>query len=222
MTPEYSHFAILGHRGSPRRAAQNTLASFDRAIGEGADGFETDVRTLADGSLVLFHDHEMNGRPAESFRFDELSQLSRSLVRLEELARYSGKVTMTLEIKRSGSEQAIAAMIESWDGVTVSSFDHRVLRGLREVGYRGRLGVVFAGYLDDVAGYAARLDAATIYPEYHLVDQAMVETCAGAGIACVPWTANRPTEWERLLAMGCPGVITDFPAEAALWRRDAR
>jgi glycerophosphoryl diester phosphodiesterase len=222
MTPAHSQFAIFGHRGSPRRAAENTIASFDLAISEGADGFETDVRALSDGTLVLFHDHDVNGRPVESFRYEELAGIEPSLVRLEELLRYAGSAAMTLEIKRSGSEEAIAAMIERWEGVTVSSFDHRVLRRLRALGFRGALGVVFVGYLDSVASYARELDASVIYPEAHLVDRAMVDSCAAAAIAVVPWTVNRAAEWEHLLAIGCQGVITDFPAEAALWRRGAR
>ena len=64
---------IYGHRGSRRRALENTPESFTAALGEGADGIETDVRRLADGALVLFHDDEIGGTPVELFTFSELS-----------------------------------------------------------------------------------------------------------------------------------------------------
>src|SRR5919201_966059 len=50
---------IFGHRGSPRRFPENTIASFEEALRAGADGFETDLRLLADGAAVLFHDQQV-------------------------------------------------------------------------------------------------------------------------------------------------------------------
>ena len=52
-------FLILGHRGSPKRFPENTIASFDEALRAGADGFETDLRLLSDRIAVLFHDDEL-------------------------------------------------------------------------------------------------------------------------------------------------------------------
>ena len=52
-------FLIFGHRGSPKRFPENTLASFEEALRAGADGFETDLRMLADRSVILFHDDEI-------------------------------------------------------------------------------------------------------------------------------------------------------------------
>lgn len=47
---------ILGHRGAPREAPENTLASLRRALELGVDGVEYDVRACAGGDLVVFHD----------------------------------------------------------------------------------------------------------------------------------------------------------------------
>ena len=59
-------FLIFGHRGSPRRFPENTAASFEEALRSGADGFETDLRLLADNTAVLFHDHEINDADVET------------------------------------------------------------------------------------------------------------------------------------------------------------
>ena len=56
-------FLIFGHRGSPNRQPENTMASFEEAVRSGADGFETDLRLLSDGVAVLYHDDEL-GVPA--------------------------------------------------------------------------------------------------------------------------------------------------------------
>ena len=47
---------LLGHRGAPREAPENTLAALRRALEAGLDGVEYDVRACGSGDLVLFHD----------------------------------------------------------------------------------------------------------------------------------------------------------------------
>jgi glycerophosphoryl diester phosphodiesterase len=47
---------ILGHRGASAVAPENTLAAFSRAIRDGADGIEFDVRLSRDGAPVVIHD----------------------------------------------------------------------------------------------------------------------------------------------------------------------
>lgn len=47
---------IIGHRGASAYAPENTFASFDLAIEEGADGIEFDVRLASDGVPVCIHD----------------------------------------------------------------------------------------------------------------------------------------------------------------------
>src|SRR4051794_28502034 len=52
---------VLGHRGSPRRATENTLEAFALAREDGADGVELDVHRTRDGGLVVHHDAEIEG-----------------------------------------------------------------------------------------------------------------------------------------------------------------
>ena len=47
---------IIGHRGASAVAPENTLAAFARALDEGADGVELDVRLARDGVPVVIHD----------------------------------------------------------------------------------------------------------------------------------------------------------------------
>ena len=47
---------IIGHRGASSVAPENTLAAFERALADGADGLEFDVRLARDGVPVVIHD----------------------------------------------------------------------------------------------------------------------------------------------------------------------
>lgn len=50
---------IIAHRGASELAPENTLAAFRRAIADGADGIEFDVRPAKD-AVVVFHDATLN------------------------------------------------------------------------------------------------------------------------------------------------------------------
>lgn len=45
-----------GHRGASARFPENTLASFEAAIRDGAEGIESDVHVSKDGVVLMFHD----------------------------------------------------------------------------------------------------------------------------------------------------------------------
>lgn len=57
---------VFAHRGSSAALPEHTLAAYLRALDEGADGLECDVRLTRDGHLVCVHDRRLdrtsNGR----------------------------------------------------------------------------------------------------------------------------------------------------------------
>ncbi|HYE65662.1 MAG TPA: glycerophosphodiester phosphodiesterase family protein [Pyrinomonadaceae bacterium] len=50
---------IIGHRGASAVAPENTLIAFERALQDGADGIEFDVRLARDGVPVVIHDADL-------------------------------------------------------------------------------------------------------------------------------------------------------------------
>ena len=213
-------FMILGHRGSPRRFPENTLASFDEALRAGADGFETDLRLLSDRTAIVYHDDELDDVEIESMRADDLTSRGATLQKLSDLAAYSGRATMILEVKRSKWEDVLVEHVSSWQDVVIASFDHSLLAALRRRNLSIPLGITVFGYILDLATYAANLGATWCFPNYRYVDRAMVTSLHDRGIKVVPWTPNRPREWTALREVGCDGVITDLPHDAVAWRGD--
>jgi glycerophosphoryl diester phosphodiesterase len=51
---------IIAHRGSREGESEHTLTAYRRAIADGADGLECDVRLTADGHLVCLHDRRVD------------------------------------------------------------------------------------------------------------------------------------------------------------------
>src|SRR4051812_10352252 len=51
---------VVAHRGASEVEAEHTLAAYHRAIDDGADGLECDVRLTRDGVLVCVHDRRID------------------------------------------------------------------------------------------------------------------------------------------------------------------
>ncbi|HET7658934.1 MAG TPA: glycerophosphodiester phosphodiesterase family protein [Oryzihumus sp.] len=65
MLPEVSPTAarqplVIAHRGASKAEPEHTLKAYKRAIAEGADALECDVRLTADSHLVCVHDRRVN------------------------------------------------------------------------------------------------------------------------------------------------------------------
>lgn len=54
------HPYVVAHRGASVDRAEHTLAAYDLALQEGADGLECDVRLTRDGHLVCVHDRRVD------------------------------------------------------------------------------------------------------------------------------------------------------------------
>jgi glycerophosphoryl diester phosphodiesterase len=72
--------AVVAHRGSSADAPEHTLDAYLRAVDDGADALECDVRLTADGHLVCVHDRRIDrtsdGRGVVSvMTLDELDRL---------------------------------------------------------------------------------------------------------------------------------------------------
>ena len=64
---------IIAHRGANKRAPQNTLPAFQKALEIGCDGFETDVHLSKDGVPVICHNDTIDATSNGSGRISDLT-----------------------------------------------------------------------------------------------------------------------------------------------------
>ncbi len=57
---QVSDVLIIGHRGSPWEAIENSIESFQAAYMQGADGVEFDVQFTSDGRVIVMHDETLD------------------------------------------------------------------------------------------------------------------------------------------------------------------
>jgi glycerophosphoryl diester phosphodiesterase len=101
-------FDLQGHRGARGLAPENTIASFQRALQEGADTLELDVMLTADGVAVVSHDpalHPDLTRDAAGRWLESTGPLIRSLT-LAQLQTYDvGRVKPGSRVARDFPQQ---------------------------------------------------------------------------------------------------------------------
>ena len=90
---------VIAHRGSSAQAPENTLAAFQLAWAQGADGIEADFQLTKDGHIVCFHDTDTKRLAGQ--------QLAIAAATLEELRQFDvGSI----------QPQALERDLRSWNG----------------------------------------------------------------------------------------------------------
>ena len=64
---------IFAHRGASAHAPENTLAAFELAVEQGADGIELDVKLSADGHVVVIHDASVDRTTGSGGRVKDMT-----------------------------------------------------------------------------------------------------------------------------------------------------
>ena len=219
MTPEGGSAVVLGHRGGrgPGWPAENSLAAFQRALDEGADGVELDVRRCATGELVVTHDPVL----ADGRKVADVAYADHGWATLDEALDLCARHIVNVEVKPDQPRRfAVAADVARVlrrtraRDVVLSSFDPGLVLALAAVapktpramlvGSRTPRLVVHLPLVLRRAIEAAHLDDA-------LVTAAHVARLKKAGLRVVVWTVNDPTRARALAEMGVEWLITDQP-----------
>lgn len=101
--------------------------------------------------------------------------------------------------------------------VILQSFDFRTLRVMRELAPEIRLAALVETDTRDFTTIAREAGAGIISPDWELVTPEKTTAAHAAGLEVVPWTANKPEEWKRLVDAGVDAIITDDPAALIAW-----
>jgi glycerophosphoryl diester phosphodiesterase len=212
---------IIAHRGASGHAVENSLEAFAKAAGLHADGVELDVHATADGAIVVFHDPMLpDGRwirelSAASVRRHRLPN-GEPLPLLQEVLAVIPDLQVYVEVKDL-DPQWDAALLAVMDAdpnpgrCSVHSFDHRLIARLGFQRPSLRRGVLSASYLVDPLAQLRNTGATTLWQEWPLIDQALVDLVHGAGAGIIAWTVNQESAAKHLTALGVDGLCGNYP-----------
>jgi glycerophosphoryl diester phosphodiesterase len=206
---------VYAHRGLHDHAPENTMAAFLRAEMSGVDGIETDLRTTADGRVVLFHDRTVRGRAVVEHTHAELVAATGIAVpTLEEVLDREWRVRWNFEIKtRAAGELAAPALRDRAPaGSMVSSFDHVAARdAARATGLEGGLLVASLG-TEDVRLPEPDGAVRTLIWDWNVVRPDAITSSRWLEWKTMVYGPVTAGEHEALAVLRPWGVITDHPA----------
>jgi glycerophosphoryl diester phosphodiesterase len=202
---------LLGHRGARavRSIPENTIASFDRALADGCDGFEFDVRLTEDEEAVLCHDPKVSRYDVSRTPAKQLSQLPRLR---DVLQRYRDSF-LDIELKVKGLERIILDLFlrhKPRRGFVVSSFQPGALKSMHALDATVPLGVICE--FKNQLRLWNELPVQYVIPRLDLAEPELIRKIKGAGKKVIVWTVNDPADMLRFAECGVDGIISDDTA----------
>jgi len=203
---------LLGHRGGRALPSipENTLASFDRALADGCDGFEFDVRLTEDGEAVVAHDPRFGKFKIERTMAQQLPTLPRLR---DVLKRYQANSFLDIEIKVRGLERITVDLFLRHKprlGCVVSSFVPGVLKGFQAQDATVPLGLICETQTQ--LRLWTELPVAYVIPHHALADPELIRKIKGAGKKVIVWTVNDSAAMQRFAELEVDGIISDDPS----------
>lgn len=226
---------VLGHRGARAHCPENTMAAFERALEDGADGVELDVRLDAAGEVIVLHDPTLkrvtggvDHREAESVDRRALEQVDigdgERVPRLTTVLAWARhhRARLNIEIKRDVSRpflltRRVAALVcgmpHADRHIILSSFDFRLVALHRRLAPKVPTAWLVHEKQRLLKSAPGRrwVGASAVHPERLLCSSKQVRKWKQSGALVNVWTVNDPTEARDLANLGVDGLISDDP-----------
>jgi glycerophosphoryl diester phosphodiesterase len=226
---------VIAHRGASGEAPENTLAAFRRALDLGVDAVELDAHLSADGEPVVIHDPNLERTTTGTGLVRDLTAAAISrldagrwfgdqfagerIPTLAEALDLLRPVRVIIEIKNNpisypGVAERVSAVVRAGghNRVTVSSFDHFVLRDMRRAAQSIETAVLYAARPIDAIRMARDADATVLHPQWVFLAPKLVDDANAAGMRVETWTVDDALHLAHIAAMRPHGIMTNFPS----------
>jgi len=228
-----SEILKVAHRGASGEAPENTIASFQRAIAQGADVIETDAQLSKDKEIILLHDETVerttDGR-------GKVSQLTLKEIKSLDAGSWFGKefsgekiptLTEALEVIRGRTKLNIefkgknlllvpkVINLLKEEGfikeAILSSFNYSFLEEAKRFDPRITTGLLFATPAQRGKSFPYWKGTDLILPRYNMVTKNLVEKIHSKDLKVIAWTVDEPEKIKRLIDLGVDGIASNYP-----------
>lgn len=226
---------VLGHRGARHAAPENTLAAFELARTEGADGIELDVRLDGGGRVIVLHDPTLTRvtsnaetRHAEDIPSHDMSRLDvgagEHVPLLSEVLTWAHEHDLRVNVELKSDVKNRGLLLKQVAEVVRASARPKLLfssfhpyfvwwlaRHIPELP-RGWLVHDKQPVLKHSPGFAA-LGANALHPQHTLVTAERVARAHAEHTLLNVWTVNEPARAQTLADLGVDAIISDAPGK---------
>lgn len=212
---------VIAHRGASAYEPENSLAAFRAAAALGADGVELDVHTTLDGMAIVHHDAVAGSHRIAEVRLGELRDHKlpngEAIPLLADALSTLGTMSLVaVEVKTlpPGHDERLLAVLHAApqpDNCHVHSFDHRIIKRLKQLQPSLTCGVLSASYPIDPLHQLEEAGATELWQVESMIDVDLMETAHAKGYRVLAWTVDEPVRMRELIDMGVDAICTNRP-----------
>ena len=227
---------LIGHRGAPSLAPENTIASFRAALDAGCDAVELDVHQSHDGALIVMHDESLQrtasvDRLIADMTLEELKRLDAGswfspsfkgepIPTLEEaLSFITPSALAVIEIKHGsdfyrGIEEHVLSLLtrhERWmERSVLISFDPTVLEKLKS-NRHVRTGLLIADAAEEYMELLRECHADALFPKWEKLTANAVRSLHSSGYSVHPWVLDTVEDARKVLSLSPESISSNRP-----------
>lgn len=215
---------IIAHRGFSGKFCENTFEAFEEAIACGADFIEFDVNRTKDGHLVIYHDYTIDGKFLKDMNLDEAKAIrignNQRIPTLDEIVQnFANVIGLYIEVKDRKIVEILVDKVKDFPSVVIASFDHLVLRKVKEYDTGIKTSVLMGDVILDPLPILKSLSADYFHPCYEsrspepddLIDAEYVAYLQHVGYGVISWAEDRVNILKNLINKNFNGILTNRP-----------
>ncbi|MDP6570262.1 MAG: glycerophosphodiester phosphodiesterase [Candidatus Marinimicrobia bacterium] len=234
--PKTPHFllteklTVIGHRGAPVLAKENTLDSFKSAFDAGLIGIELDVQLSSDNKLVVFHDYFINHPEIPANKVNNIPYNTMINIRDNNIPLLSDVIQIipegsfiNIEIKsnqiiNTGIEKKVLTEIKTRgieNACIVSSFNPFVLRRIKKLAPHITTAFLWtAENTESIVNsplwvWYCRPDG--FHADIRHIDEKLIDWIRGKKLFALAYTVNSQKHLTRARDLLLDGIFTDDP-----------
>lgn len=227
---------IIGHRGNPSEAVENSIPGLRSAAAAGADIVETDIQQTKDGRWVVMHDVGLDRLTGSEAKVYELTQQEATALTLRQDGRSAGLPTLAefvqeadalgvrllVEVKPHGQEgpglaRRVSAELDRLDPDhthLIQSLDRDLIEQIARIDPHRPTAYVVGFQIGELPETSTR---AVVIEDWSFQDRMLLQAHQQDRQVYV-WTVNDLADLSDYLARGVDGIITDQVARATAAR----
>jgi glycerophosphoryl diester phosphodiesterase len=226
-------FACFAHRGGAVENLENTKRAFAASAALGYRFIETDVQATSDGTVMVFHDDDLDrltdgtgavsGLPYAAVREARIGG-TEPIMTLEELLCQFPEMHFCIDVKTDHALEPTLELVRRMnclDRLCLASFSDKRLKRIRAefgpavctgAGPKDVTALKFASWgapRRPVVALCAQVPVRAY--GIALVTPRFIRQCHAQGIVVHVWTIDEEAEMRRLIRLGVDGIMSDRP-----------
>lgn len=235
---------IFAHRGASNYAPENTMAAFELAVSQGAEGIETDVHLTKDNIPVIIHDEKIdrttnNTGLVKDYTYDEIRQLDagswmsksfskETIISLEEFLKWikDKDLLMNVELKNNKINYPhIEAIVYEQikyhklsDRAIMSTFNKQSIKRCKTLDSSIEVAWLTSKRNRNLISDFKKTGADAIHMHYRLLNKKDINKANYERIPIRVYTINKRRQLRKCYSLQCAAIFSDIPDFSKLVR----